>query len=190
MSSTDRHVWIIVGYTGVGKTTLVNLLIERTAMKVLSFRSVTKQFCQREGYKGVRDYFASVPESKFVDSINNYVLSEIDRMFVCSSDFIVEGLPSISVVEKLKRHRDVLVTVICLEATVEVRKNRVRQRAAITSEDAGIEELTKNKFKEALGIENVIASADYTLDTTKDPNVILEDLISIICPQSLREEPV
>jgi dephospho-CoA kinase len=188
MLNTSHHVWIIAGYTGVGKTTLVKMLIEKTNVNVLSFRNIVKQFCQRKGYKGVRDYFRSVSESQFVSNINSCVLSEVNRMFEYPSDFIIEGLPSISVVEKLRSYKDISTTVIYLEASAEIRENRVRQRAVFTPEDAEGEEFTKNQFKVSLGLERVITSADYVVDATRNPNAILEDLISIIRPQSFKEK--
>jgi dephospho-CoA kinase len=186
MLDKNHHVWIIVGYTGVGKTILANMLIEKINVKVLSFRKIVKDFCQQIGYMGVRNYFGSVTELQFINNIDDCVLSEINRMLECSADLIVEGLPSISVIENLRSRMDVTTNVIYLEASAEIRENRVFQRSVITSEDAKSEEFTKNQFKISLGLEKVIASADYVVDATRKPNEILDDLISVICPQSFK----
>ena len=185
MLGANCHIWIIVGYTGVGKTTQLNMLIERTNLKALSFNSIAKRFCQRAGYKGVRDYFGSVSESQFINTINDYVLIEINSMIASSSHFIIEGLPSISIIEKLRSYEGISTTVIYLEASTEVRKSRMKQRADNTCKDVEYEELSKNQFKEALGLVHVIASADHNVDAAKNPDAILVDLLSIIFSQAI-----
>jgi len=189
MSKIVKHcVWIIVGYTGAGKTTLANMLAEKANLKVLSFRDVANPFCEEKGYKNTRDFFKSVPESQFIIEINGCIMCEIGRMFESSSDFIIEGLPSFSVVEKLKSQNAVSTTIIYLEAPPEIRKDRIQQRAVLTSEDAVSEEALKNQFKISLGLGNVIAVADYVIDATRNPNTILKDLLSIVDSQSIKRE--
>lgn len=155
----DKKFALLVGYTGVGKTTIVRYL-EKTGFATLNFSEQGKDMA----------FFSQ--NSKEFKNITNEILYEIQETVNCNKFVIVDGLASQLIEDELKRN-GYNILVINLSVNEKVRLRRISKRENLSISDAIIHDKVKEQGKMNAGLQYLIDNADVTINGNLPKQVVL-----------------
>ena len=175
----NKKLFIVVGHTGAGKTTLCQRLGNDYGIKVIPFSSTAKQFSESIGYYDEKDSilkcYKILGSKVFATLYNEYMLEVFERSLKDDEVVIVEGLYISIIMPELKRKYDV-----CMEA-LDVPMSICLKRKLSNSNSRESLEIYKAKevLKEGLGIDNLIQEADYHINGMLDKNTVFNEASAI-----------
>lgn len=170
-----KSILIIVGHSGAGKSTLAKEYILCKEYPLLTFRDVGKELAIKNGFSSLGTYFNSTNTMVFKKDLGEELLKKIYDKMLKTDVLIIEGLVFWDVVLSIKNiYKNVLV--VNIDTPYEIRIERIAQKLRVTLQEAYENEKSKAKLKFALGIDDVLNRADFTLDGRKPVKMLVEEL--------------
>ncbi len=160
-----KEIYIIVGRTGAGKSTLCKKLSEYFNYPLLSFAGMGKKFANLNGYNRIRDCRLGMGLYEFKIRLSEYFINIIKDQMKMNDNIIIDGLYIDILLELLKESWS--CKIIHIKTEDIIRYKRVSERLSCTLEQARIENEIKERIKNELGIDQFITNADYIVDGNK-----------------------
>lgn len=157
-----KNVFVVIGRTGAGKTTLCKSLEEQFHFPLLSFASMGKKFANAQGYERIRQCHLAMPLEKFKDGIANYMLEVIDKELEENDVLLLDGVYVDVAIASLKQKYN--CKVIYLKVEENIRYERIAKRLSVSIEQAKEENAIKERLKDDVGIAKLLEEADFVLD--------------------------
>lgn len=167
-------IWILVGHSGSGKTTVAEKICSMFNMPRLHYGSLLDDLAHQKGYPDRGAFYDGVSFRELRQLYDTYVVERVSDMVGINSPFLIDGLCSLNAFNRLYSNlSDYNIKVIYIEVPESVRIERIKVR------DGGVwndKELTKAAF----GLDELVKLADYTIDGMESSDVVLANAIKII----------
>lgn len=174
-----KKILIIVGNSGAGKSTLAREYLQHNDYPLLTFREVGRKLAVKNGFTGIGEYFDGTDLMVFKRDLGRELLKEISDKMLITDFLVIEGLIFCDIVLAVKnKYKNVLV--VNIDVPYEIRIKRIAQKLSTTLEGAIENEDNKAKLKLALGMDNVLNAADFTLDGRKSVQMLVDELIELV----------
>lgn len=169
-----KRIVIIVGKTGVGKSTLCRRIADTSHFQLLSFAKAGKEFARSKGYEHIRECYHNLGKEIFTKDFTEFFSQIINDKINSFSNVIIDGLYVESIALKLKEQYSVLI--IDIDAPLEICLQRIFNRENNGFIDVKKEYLSKEELKIHLGSNAIIELADVVIDGTDDSDTVYNNV--------------
>jgi len=171
-------ILLFTGYSATGKSTLAKKLSEHLGYEFISVRPLLHKIAEDKGYSRIRQWLAEEGAENLVQATKTELVRTItERQKLPGAiidDAFDRGLESI--IKSAFPTDTVLVVALTLDENT--REIRMSNRIGRSVDEAREELRLFDGFKMEAGIDEVISSADLTIDNLDDPEITLQTLVS------------
>ncbi len=165
-----KYIFVIVGHTGAGKSSICNWISDNLNYPIISFSEIARQFSTQQGFEHIRDCFNALEINNFITSISKCLLDAIVEKINKSDVLIIDGLYIYCILDILRNNY--CTKIVYINVPEQICQERVAHRLNISADLAIHEYKTKESMKEDLGNNIILNYTDFVFDGTQPTNTI------------------
>lgn len=156
----------VTGLSGSGKSTIVSYLSEYYNIPIFYFGKNVTEICNNHGYKKSRYFVNNQGIITYKNMINKEIYMKINNFEHSNHRFIIDGIFSFELYEKLKTENDIYN--ICIKLDDNSRIDRLKFREKLDFEKAKAEIMQKDSIKIQCGLFEIMKDANYIYNNDYD----------------------
>lgn len=149
----------ITGLSGSGKSTIVSYLAKYYNLPIFYFGKNVTEICNNYGYRKSRYLVKDKGIDNYKKIINEELYARIIKFKSSNKQFIIDGIFSLELYEKLKNDNNIYN--ICIKLNENSRTERLKIRENVNFEIAKQEIMQKDGIKIQCGLLEIMQEADY-----------------------------
>lgn len=180
---SKQKIILLTGFSGVGKSTVSNQLAASLALSYIDSRNVYHKLATELGFNSGREWLKISGTGDFLENVVDETVRQMSDQPE-GTNFVLDAVAGNRMVEKIRSSfPQAIMTIVSLQAPVEVREGRIARRQSLDLQSAAHERKFRDGFLQESGVEVTMQQADFVVENEENEleltiQRITEDLVS------------
>lgn len=181
--NSRQKIILLTGYSGAGKSVVSNQLATSLGLSYIDSRNVYHKLARELGFTSGREWLKTAGTSDFLENVIDETVRQMSDQPE-GTNFVLDAVAGNRMVEKIRSSfPQANMTIVSLQAPVEVREGRIARRQNLDLQSAAHERKFRDGFLQESGVEATMQQANFVVENEEDElertiQRITDDLVS------------